>query len=160
MDHHEILGPVTPKKLYGIVALAEMITWAGLIIGMVLKYSDTTEALMPVVGLVHGVAFLSYALVTVFVWVNQRWSFGRGAMGLATAIIPFATLPFERNAEKNGLLDGDWRLVPGGETPHTVPEKIQAWALARPLVAVAVGVVGVAAVTAILLIIGPPVPKD
>lgn len=150
---------VTPKKLYGALALAEMVTWALLILGMVLKYSGTTEALVPVFGLAHGVVFLAYCVVTVFVWVNQRWSFARGLLGLASAVIPFATLPFERATARRGLLEGGWRLAPGGEQPAGPVEKLQALCLRRPVAASVAGAVLVAAATAVLLAVGPPVPK-
>ncbi|GAA4366045.1 DUF3817 domain-containing protein [Paeniglutamicibacter cryotolerans] len=150
------LGTLPPKRLYGALAAAEMVTWALLITGMVFKYTGVTDALVRVFGLIHGIVFISYCIVTCFVWVNQRWSFGRGVAGLFSAIIPFATLPFERSAAKHGLLEGGWRLAPGGEAPVSFIEKVQALCLRRPLLAGVVGLVAVAAITTVLLIIGPP----
>jgi integral membrane protein len=148
-----------PKRLYAVLAGAEMVTWALLILGMVLKYSGTSEAFVPVFGMLHGVVFIAYCVVTCFVWVNQRWSFGRGVAGLASAIVPFCTVPFERSTERRGLLEGGWRLAPGGEAPRGRVEALQAWCLRRPLLAAAAGVVFVGAVTTVLLILGPPIPK-
>ena len=86
-----------PRALYRVFATAEMITWALLITAMVLKYTGVTDALMPVFGGLHGFVFLSYCVITVGVWINQRWSAGRGLTALATAIIPVSythlTLP-------------------------------------------------------------------
>lgn len=148
-----------PKRLYGALALAEMFTWALLILGMVLKYSGVTEALVPVFGPIHGVVFIAYCVVTCFVWVNQRWSFGRGVAGLASAVVPFCTVPFERDAERRGLLEGGWRLAPGGQHPQGPIERVQALCLRHPIPAAVAGVVFVAVVTAVLLFLGPPVPK-
>lgn len=150
------VGSLPPKRLYGILAAAEMVTWALLITGMVFKYTGITEALVRVFGLIHGAVFIAYAIVTCFVWVNQRWSFGRGVAGLFSAVIPFATLPFERATAKRGLLEGGWRLAPGGDAPVSLIEKVQALCLRRPVLAGVVGLIAVAAITTVLLIIGPP----
>lgn len=149
----------TPKKLYGVLAAAEMVTWALLILGMVLKYSGVSDAFVPVFGTIHGVTFLSYCVVTVFVWVNQKWSFGLGLTGLASSIIPFLTLPFERWVQRKGLLEGGWRLVPGGDAPQGFVENVQAWCLRRPLLAVLLGIVFVAVLASVLIWMGPPIPK-
>lgn len=147
---------LSPKRLYGFLAAAEMVTWALLIIAMVIKYGVGPEIYVRIFGMFHGVVFIAYGLVTIFVWANERWSASRGILGLATAIIPFATLPFERAMLRRGLLSDTWRLAPGGDTAQGPIEKIQAVALRSPWLAAAVGVVLVAAITAVLLLIGPP----
>jgi len=150
---------LSPKRLYGALALAEMVTWALLILGMVLKYSGTSEAFVPIFGPIHGVVFIAYCVVTCFVWVNQRWSFGRGVAGLASAVVPFCTIPFERSVERRGLLEGGWRLAAGGDRPRGPIEGMQALCLRHPVAAAFAGVAFVAVVTAVLLFLGPPVPK-
>lgn len=150
---------LTPKRLYGFLATAEMFTWGLLILGMVLKYGQISDAFIPVFGGIHGLTFLSYCVVTCFVWVNQRWSLGRGVLGLASSIIPFCTVPFERSTARAGLLEGGWRLVAGGEEPRGFVESIQAWCLRHPVPAVILGVIAIAVVFTILLILGPPVPR-
>ncbi|WP_062737111.1 DUF3817 domain-containing protein [Kocuria turfanensis] len=150
---------MTPRELYGRFALAEAVTWTLLILGMVLKYTGVSEAFVPVFGMLHGVVFLGYCLVTCFVWVDQQWPVGFGVLGLASAVVPWATIPFERRAQRSGRLAGGWRLAPGCERPATVPERVQAWSLRSPLLAALVGLVAVAAVTSVLLHLGPPVPR-
>ncbi|MGX5358502.1 DUF3817 domain-containing protein [Kocuria sp. KH4] len=150
---------MTPRELYGRFALAEAVTWTLLILGMVLKYTGVSESFVPVFGMLHGVVFLGYCVVTCFVWVDQRWSAGFGVLGLASAVVPWATIPFERRAQRSGRLAGGWRLAPGGERPATVPERVQAWSLRSPLLATLVGLVAVAALTSVLLHLGPPVPR-
>ena len=147
---------LSPKRLYGFLAAAEMLTWALLIIAMVIKYGVGPEIYVRIFGMFHGVVFIAYGLVTIFVWANERWSASRGILGLATAIIPFATLPFERAMLRRGLLSDTWRLAPGGDTPRGPIEKIQAVALRSPWLATLVGVVLVAGITLVLLFIGPP----
>ncbi|WP_417220140.1 DUF3817 domain-containing protein [Arthrobacter sp.] len=150
---------LTPQRLYGFLATAEMFTWGLLILGMVLKYSHVSDAFVPVFGSIHGLTFLSYCVVTCFVWVNQRWSFGRGVLGLASSIIPFCTVPFERSTARAGLLDGGWRLVAGGDEPRGFIEVVQAWCLRHPLPAAVAALVVIAVVFTVLLMLGPPIPR-
>ncbi|HHU08781.1 MAG TPA: DUF3817 domain-containing protein [Intrasporangiaceae bacterium] len=153
---------MTPRALFRRFAFAEMVTWALLILGMVLKYvTKTTDLGVKVFGLAHGVVFLGYVLVTLAVWVNQRWPLRTAALALAAAVPPFLTVWAEHRIERQGLLDADdWRLGRGRETPQSLPERVVAWAIARPALAVVTGVVAVTATTAVLLWIGPPVPSQ
>lgn len=152
---------MTPRLLFRIVAIAEAVTWAFLLTAMFLKYvSRTTDALIPPAGGVHGFVFLCYVGVTVFVWVNQRWSFGTGLLGLASAIVPFATVPFDLVMDRRGRLDGGWRLAAGGDAPRGPLEHVQAWVLRRPVIAAVSAVALVTVVFIALLVIGPPVPPS
>lgn len=148
---------MNPRTLFRIVAVAEAVTWAFLLLGMFVKYvTRTTEALVPPAGAVHGFVFLCFVVTAVFIWVNQRWSLRTGLLGLASAVIPFATVPYERWIERRGLLAGTWRLAPGAEAPQNPAEKLQAWVLRSPLVALLVAVVGISVVFTVLLLVGPP----
>lgn len=150
---------MTPRLLFRTFAIAEAFTWAGLITALILRGTGVTDALMPFAGGLHGFVFLCYCVSTVFVWINQKWSFGRGALGLALAVIPFATVPFEIATDRKGLLAGGWRLAPGGESPNGVIEHVQAWILRHLLLSVVLLVVAVTIVFIALLWLGPPVPR-
>lgn len=146
---------MTPKILFRRVAIAEAITWALLLAGMFLKYvTETTELGVRIFGMVHGVVFIAYGLTTLLVWIDQRWSFKQGALGLLAAIPPFFTIWFDRGAEKRGMLDAGWRLAT--EAPTTLPERITAWLLRNPLQGAFAGVVAVLALTGLALLVGPP----
>ncbi|MDO5502953.1 MAG: DUF3817 domain-containing protein [Actinomycetia bacterium] len=152
---------MTPRALYSRFAFAEVVTWALLLLGMFLKYvTETTDLGVRVFGLLHGAVFLGYCVTTVVTWINQRWSLGTGLLALAAAVPPFLTIWAERRLERRGQLEGPWRFGPDGESPRTVPERALAWAIARPALAVVVGVVGVLVVTAVLVWIGPPIPTQ
>lgn len=150
---------IGPRALFRGFALAEMVTWAGLIIAIVLRAADVAD-IVPIAGGIHGFVFLCYAATTVFVWVNQRWRLPLGLTGLLLAIVPFATVPFELWADRRGLLAGDWRLAPGGDTPDGFVEHVQAWVLRHLLLAVVLLAVFIVGVFAILLWLGPPIPKS
>ncbi|TKV28627.1 DUF3817 domain-containing protein [Arthrobacter sp. NamB2] len=148
---------MNPRTLFRTVAVAEAVTWAFLLAGMFLKYvTRTTEALVPPAGAVHGFVFLCFVATTAFVWINQRWSVVTGILGLASAIVPFATVPYERWIERRGQLTGAWRLAPGAESPRNPLEQLQAWVLRSPLVALLVAIAGISVVFTVLLIVGPP----
>lgn len=148
---------MSPLHLFRRLAIAEAVTWALLLVGMVLKYgTETTELGVRVFGMVHGVVFIAYCLGAVFVAVNQRWSAGTTLLALASAIPPFMSVWFDRRAERRGQLDGPWRLARGGEQPVGVLERGQAWMLARPLAATGAAVLAVAALTLLALLVGPP----
>ncbi len=151
---------MSPRTLFRTFAIAEVITWAGLIAALILRWAGVTDALVSVAGGVHGFVFLAYCVVTVFVWVNQRWSPPVGLVGLAAAVIPFATLPFEIIVDRRGGLAGPWRLAAGGEQPRGFLEHLQAWVLRHPLLSVLILAVGVTVVFLTLLWLGPPVPKS
>lgn len=147
---------MSPLVLFRRVAVAEAVTWVLLLTGMFLKYvTETTELAVSVFGMLHGVVFIAYCLTTVTVAVDQRWSAGRLLLGLASAVPPFATVWFDRYAERRGLLPTAWRLR--GRPPTSVRERLVAWLLANPARAALSGVAAVAMLTVVALVAGPPV---
>lgn len=147
---------MSPATLYRRVAVAEAITWALLLLGMVLKYvTDTTELGVQLAGPVHGTVFIAYCLVTVLLAVDRRWSAGQLLLGLVSAVPPFVTLWFEPWARRRGLLGERWRLR--AEPAGPAYERPVAWLVRRPLAGAAVGAVAVATLTAAALLAGPPV---
>jgi integral membrane protein len=146
---------VTPKTLYRTLALAEVVTWTVLIVGMFLKYvTGTTEVLVRVGGGVHGFVFLAYCVTTLLMGVDHRWSVTRLAAGLASAFVPYLTVFFERSAGRAGLLAGDWRLL--HQPPSGAVEGLVARALRGPVIAGAVTLAVLVAVFSGLLLLGPP----
>ena len=145
---------MNPRTLYRTVAVAEAVTWALLLTGMVFKYTDVTDLGVRVFGMVHGVVFVAYCLTTVLVAVDQRWSPGRLLLGLAAAVPPFFTVLFDRYAERRGALADSWRLTttePVGRLDRPV-----AWLLRNPVRGALAGLVAVAALTGVALLVGPP----
>ena len=147
-----------PKGLFRVIATAEAITWALLLSGLAIRASgNAPEWLISTVGGLHGFTFLSYAVIAALVGVNQRWAVGRIFVGVALAIVPFATIPFERSVAKKGLLVGNWRTQ-ASENPKDSGwfDSLFRWFISRPLILLLVLVVGVVAVFSTLLWLGPP----
>ena len=79
----------TPTKLFRGVAIAEAITWTGLLIGMFLKYGPPdNETGVRIFGMLHGVVFVAYVVTTVVIWIDRRWSVGQGLLALVAAVLP------------------------------------------------------------------------
>lgn len=145
----------TPTRLFRGVAIAEAVTWTGLLVGMFLKYvTETTEIGVRVFGMLHGIVFVAYVVTTAVVAVDRRWSLGRSALALVAAVPPLATLPLEWWAVRHGWLGEVWRLPAGAG--GSLPDHVVAWLLRNPLRGVGVGVVVVAALTGLALVVGPP----
>ena len=149
-----------PLGLFRRVAVAEAVTWALLLAGMFLKYvTQTTELGVRVFGMVHGIVFVAYVLVTLVVAVDQRWTLRRALLGLVSAVPPFMTLWFDRHVRRDEALRDRWRILdlPADDERRTAPERLTAWLLHNPLRGGLAGAAAVAALTGLALLVGPPV---
>lgn len=152
---------MSPRVLYRQIAAAEVVTWALLLLGLYFKYGiETTELGVKVFGFIHGVVVIGFCLVTVLLWVHQRWTAREALLGLASAVPPFLTVWWERRLERAGRLDGEWRLGRGGQAPANPAERVVAALLARPAVAGVAGGIAVAALAAMALLIGAPMSRQ
>lgn len=150
------MTPPAPRSLFRATALAEAVTWTLLLAAMALKYTGVTEALMPVAGGVHGFVFLCYVAVSFAIWIDARWPAGRGIAAVASAVVPYATIPVERGLDRRGLLPGHWRLHAEPGTARGPLERLLRVVLARPVVSVLAVLALVAVVFVLLLQAGPP----
>src|SRR5215510_557772 len=82
---------------FRVVAVAEALSWTGLLIGMVFKYLVVGDELgVKIFGPIHGGLFLLYVAVTVLVRRQLRWSAGTTVLAFVAGVPPLATLVFER----------------------------------------------------------------
>ena len=92
-------------RLFAIAAFAEGLTWAGLLIGMLLKYgTETTDLGVWLFGRLHGAAFLFYLIVTLVSAVRLRWPWWAWILALLAAVPPLVTVPLEMWFRRIGLL--------------------------------------------------------
>ena len=93
-------------RLFAVAAFIEGFTWAGLLIGMWLKYGPVGNELgVKIFGPLHGGAFLFYVVVTVLVAMRLRWPWWAWLLALLAAIPPLVTVPLEIWFRRIGLLD-------------------------------------------------------
>jgi integral membrane protein len=92
-------------RLYAIAAFVEALTWAGLLIGMWLKYgAQATDVGVWLFGRLHGAAFLFYLVATLIAASRLRWPGWALLLGVLAAIPPLVTLPLEWWLRRKGLL--------------------------------------------------------
>lgn len=92
-------------RLFAIAAFAEGLTWAGLLVGMLLKYgTETTDLGVWLFGRLHGAAFLFYLAVTLVSAVRLRWPWWASILALLAAAPPLVTVPLEIWFRRIGLL--------------------------------------------------------
>ena len=149
---------LTPKSLFRLFAVAEVVTWALLISALVIRATmGMGSEVFFVVGASHGFTFLGYGVTAVLVGINQRWSIGRLIFGVVLAIVPFATVPFDRSVERKGLLEGPWRVTKSDDPRDSNWfDSLFRWFIARPLLLLLVLVSFVVSLFSFLLFLGPP----
>lgn len=109
----------TPAGRFRAIALAEAVSWLGLLIGMYVKYLGSgNEIGVKIFGPVHGVLFIGYVLITLWVAKPLRWKGGTIVVALLASIPPLCSVLFERLASRKGKLDP---AVPGDSREADVP---------------------------------------
>ncbi|MEV4737217.1 MULTISPECIES: DUF3817 domain-containing protein [unclassified Microbacterium] len=146
-----------PGRLFRVLAIAEAITWTILISGIIARALGAPGVVVTIGGGIHGFVFLAYAATALLVALNQRWHVGVAVVAVASAVIPYATIPTEIWLQRTGRLTGDWRLEQGDD-PRDARwyDRLMRWFLRRPWVLAMLLVVGIVALYVILLLVGPP----
>lgn len=90
---------------FRVIAIAEAISWAGLLVGMLFKYvlSDN-EIGVQIFGPIHGGIVVAYIVITIVTGLRCGWTKSVIALGLVASIPPFATYAFEVWAGRTGRL--------------------------------------------------------
>jgi integral membrane protein len=148
----------TPASVYGVMAVAEMVTWTGLIIAMIARYGFGYDGgLFFVAGLSHGIIFIAYCVTAVVVGVNLRWGVGTTVVALVAAIPPWATFPFDRWLVRHKKLEGPWRLEHSGDPRDdgAIDRFVRFW-LRHPVWFFITTVTTMAVVITVLLMLGSP----
>ena len=92
-------------ELFILAARLEALTWAGLLLGMVLKYSPLTiEAGVWLFGRLHGGAFLVYLCVALLTAFARRWPWWAWLLAVLAAVPPLVTIPLEALLRRRRLL--------------------------------------------------------
>lgn len=151
----------TPLALFRTLAIAEAISWTLLITGLILRATIDLDIAVTVGGGIHGFVFLSYGATAVLVAKNQRWRAGATVIAIASAIVPYATIPTEIWLHRTGRLEGAWRLEAGADPRDDAwHDRLMRALLRRPWILAVLIAVVVAAIFVVLLIVGPPGGRD
>ncbi|MFU8946734.1 DUF3817 domain-containing protein [Mycetocola zhadangensis] len=152
---------MSPRLFFRTLAIAEAVTWTLLILGLLMKYvwqlGELGDLGVRIGGTIHGFVFLAYGMTVVLVGLNQRWKIPSIVLGVVTAVVPYATIPFDVWADRTGRLDGEWRRAETDDPrDKTWIDRLLRWFLTHPVLLAVIFVVALVAIFATLLVIGPP----
>ncbi|GAB2851914.1 DUF3817 domain-containing protein [Microbacterium insulae] len=151
----------TPLNLFRVLAIAEAISWTLLIAGLIVRATTDLAVAVTVGGGIHGFVFLSYGATAVLVAKNQRWGVGPTVVAIASAVIPYATIPTELWLHRSGRLAGAWRLEQTDDPRDAAwHDRLMRWFLNRAWLLAVLIALAVAALYVVLLIVGPPGGRD
>jgi integral membrane protein len=103
VDTRTDLLPAAQRFRY--IAVAEAVSWAGLLVGMLFKYVIVENPIgVKVFGPIHGALFVLYLVLAVLAARALRWGVGTVAMALLAGVPPFGTIVFERWATRTGRM--------------------------------------------------------
>ncbi|GEE02159.1 membrane protein [Gordonia spumicola] len=119
----------TPAKRFRFVAVVEAITWAALIVAMIVKRVADMDSAIRIPGMTHGIVFMIYLVVAVLAarslnWWTERATLRLGGrevkvpvivLALIASIPPFFTVWFEVWARRNGHLGELSAAEPAGD---------------------------------------------
>lgn len=98
------------RTVFRTIAIAEACSWGLLLVAMLFKWVLEAEPLglaeggVPVAGPIHGAIFVLYVLACLVAWRVFGWRLPTLALALVSSIPPFATVWFERKADREGRL--------------------------------------------------------
>lgn len=96
----------TVAKRFRFVAILEAFTWAGLLIGMAVKYvpENGNEIGVKIFGPIHGGVFVLFVLIALVTMRALEWTWQTALLALISSIPPFGTAIFEVWAARTGRL--------------------------------------------------------
>ncbi|MCW2750085.1 MAG: hypothetical protein JWR83_1195, partial [Aeromicrobium sp.] len=112
------VNPSTVRTVFRAVAIAEAVSWAGLLIAMFFKWvvaadpHTGAQGGVPIMGPIHGTVFLVYVVMCVLAKSSFGWNRRTFLLALAASIPPFFTYVFEVSADRRGRLGKSDVLVP------------------------------------------------
>src|SRR5215210_5670879 len=91
---------------FRLIALAEAISWVGLLVGMYFKYLGTprTEVGVKVFGMTHGLIFIAFVVVGLLVGIAVKWSVGTWLLAVLASIVPLCSVIFLIWADRTGRM--------------------------------------------------------
>jgi integral membrane protein len=112
-------------KWFRLIALAEAVSWVGLLIGMYFKYLGTprTEIGVKVFGMAHGLIFIAFVVTGLLVGIAYKWAARTWLLALLASIVPLASVIFLIWADRSGRIGpvqaGAAVAQPGRHAPET-----------------------------------------
>lgn len=86
--------------LFRLAAFAEACGWTLLITGIIGTHFTGSRVPVAIAGQIHGTLFFGYALASVVLYPNLRWSRKRAIVALLASVPPYGSLLFEQWANQ------------------------------------------------------------
>lgn len=91
-------------KIFRVVALLEGISFLVLLfLAMPLKYIFDMPLPVRIVGMAHGVLFISFIFYLALVKLEYKWSFKKTALAFAASLLPFGTFVLDARVLKQEI---------------------------------------------------------
>jgi integral membrane protein len=119
--------PRSAAGWFRLIALAEAVSWVGLLIGMYFKYLHLgalrTEVGVEVFGMAHGLIFIAFVVAGLLVGIALKWRAGTWLLALLASIVPLRSVIFLIWADRTGRMGpsdaASALLQPGRRAPET-----------------------------------------
>jgi integral membrane protein len=108
------LKTATALRRLRLVSAPEAVSFLLLLVGSVLRRTTDFDP-VPVLGAVHGVLFIAYAVLWLDAWHRTRWAVGTAAWYFLMAVIPTGGFFAERRLRRAAAEDGAATPAPDGE---------------------------------------------
>lgn len=114
----------TAAGWFRLIAFAEALSWAGLLIGMYFKYlgSPQTEVGVKVFGPIHGGIFIAFLVAALLVGMSVKWRAGTWLLALLGSIVPLGSVIFLIWADRTGRMGSQPVAAGLGQPGASVPE--------------------------------------
>ena len=91
---------------FRLIALAEAVSWVGLLVGMYFKYlgSPRTEIGVKVFGMAHGLIFVAFVVTGLLVGIVFRWGVRTWLLALLASVVPLCSVIFLIWVDRTGRL--------------------------------------------------------
>src|SRR3954468_227422 len=122
------MAPMTPAfdlrsaaGWFRLIALAEAVSWVGLLTGMYFKYLGTprTEIGVKVFGMAHGLVFIAFVVAAILVGIAFKWSVTTWLLALLGSIVPLGSVIFLIWAERTARTSGRGAVVAAPSVAET-----------------------------------------
>ncbi|AQT82646.1 hypothetical protein B1R94_08070 [Mycolicibacterium litorale] len=96
----------TTAGRFRLVALAEAVSWIGLLVGMYFKYlgSPRTEIGVKIFGMAHGLVFIAFVVTAVLAGIAYTWGVLTWLLALLGSIVPLGSVIFLIWADRTAKL--------------------------------------------------------
>lgn len=108
---------------FRIIAIAEALSWAGLLVGMYFKYaaSPQTEIGVKIFGPIHGGVFMAFVAAALLVGIARKWNAVTWVLALLGSIVPLGSVIFVIWADRTGRIGRDTAGAnSGADVPNLV----------------------------------------